>query len=63
QVVRVRSKEPDGWLSLGEAQVKAGQLEDAKKTVDHLLKTKWDKRFKNVDARARRLAQLVERSE
>ncbi|MEE9126731.1 MAG: tetratricopeptide repeat protein, partial [Planctomycetota bacterium] len=63
QVIRVRSKEPDGWLSLGQAQVKASQLEAAKKTVEHLLKTKWDKRFKNVHARARRLAQVVERSE
>lgn len=62
QVVRIRSREPDGWLSLGHAQVKAGQLDAARKTVDHLLKTEWDKRFENVDAQARQLAQLVERS-
>ena len=61
QVIRVRSREPEGWLGLGHAQLKAGQRDGVRKTVDHLLKTSWDKRFGDVHSKARRLGQMVQR--
>ena len=55
QVVRCRAEEPDGWLRLARAQIRAGNPEGARGTVDHLLETKWEKRFGDVKVKAAKL--------
>ncbi len=62
QVVRCRAEEPDGWLGLARAQIRAGDLEEARKAVDHLLETTWEKRFGDVKAKAAKLLEEVNRS-
>ncbi|MFQ5503343.1 MAG: tetratricopeptide repeat protein, partial [Planctomycetota bacterium] len=60
QVVRVRSLEPDGWLALARVQVRSGRRDAAKETLQHVLESKWEDRFGDVHAQARRLlAQLA----
>jgi tetratricopeptide (TPR) repeat protein len=51
-VVRARSLEPDGWLSLAVALGKAGDAEGARATLDEVLARTWDERFGDVRARA-----------
>ncbi|MCA8955533.1 MAG: tetratricopeptide repeat protein [Planctomycetes bacterium] len=62
QVVRVRSLEPDGWLSLASAQIDAGQLDEAAKTLQHVLSTKWEARFQDVHRKARALQDRLRRA-
>ena len=52
QVVRIRTDEPAGWLALASAQIKAGEREAARKTLQHVLDTGWESRFGNVKGRA-----------
>jgi len=52
QVVRVRTDEPDGWLALARSQLRAGDRDDAERTLREILKTKWDERFGDVESRA-----------
>jgi predicted negative regulator of RcsB-dependent stress response len=54
-VVRIRTDEPVGWLSLGRAQLKAGRVEEARATLEHVLAQRWDKRFGDVHGEARKL--------
>ena len=49
-------------MSRATAQMHAGNKDDALKTVQHLRDTKWEARFKNVHAQARRLKQIIEAS-
>ena len=55
QVVRCRAEEPDGWFNLARAQIQAGDPAGARKTVDHLLETKWEDRFGDVKKKAAEL--------
>ena len=55
QVVRVRTDEPDGWLALAQAQVRAGDRNAAVKTLEQVIDNKWDQRFGDVKKRALRL--------
>jgi len=55
QVVRIRTDEPVGWLSLAKAQLKAGRTEKARATLKHVLSRKWDARFGDVHDKARKL--------
>ena len=61
QVVRVRTDEPAGWLGLATAQIHAGDLEGAKKTLDHVETATWDARFPDVGSKARTLRRLLDR--
>ncbi|MCZ6787448.1 MAG: hypothetical protein O7E54_09840 [Planctomycetota bacterium] len=56
QVVRVRRDEPDGWIMLAKAQIAAGQTEEARKTLKHILATEWAARFGDV---GKRLASVI----
>jgi len=60
QVVRCRAEEPDGWLELARSQIRAGDPGAARKTLDHLMTEKWEKRFGDVKAQAARLLEQVE---
>ena len=55
QVVRVRSDEPEGWLALARAQICERRFEPARETLDHVMKTEWDRRFGDVRRRAGRM--------
>ncbi|HET6202452.1 MAG TPA: VIT domain-containing protein [Planctomycetota bacterium] len=55
QVVRARTNEPEGWLALARAQVRAGDKEGAKETLRRILQTKWEDRFGDVGAQAVRI--------
>jgi hypothetical protein len=56
QVIRCRTDEPTGYLGLAEALIQNKEYTEAKKTIDHLLKTEWPSHFENVyrDAEALR---------
>ena len=41
QVIRVRTDEPDGWLNLSASQIAAGDKDGARKTLRHIMTTKW----------------------
>ena len=53
QVVRVRKLEPEGWLSLAEAQIAAREFDGAQETLQHVLDTLW--RDGRADARRQAL--------
>ena len=55
QVVRARAEEPDGWLSLAQAQVKASRIAKARETLQGILSRTWPERFGEVHARASEL--------
>ncbi|MHC4160897.1 MAG: VIT domain-containing protein [Planctomycetota bacterium] len=55
QVVRIRTDEPEGWLSLALAQIRTGRLLEARATLEHVLATQWDERFGDVHDKARKL--------
>ena len=55
QVTRIRSLEPDGWLSLASAQIKAGDKSQARSTLDTILKKSWHSRFGNVRSKAAKI--------
>jgi tetratricopeptide (TPR) repeat protein len=55
QVVRVRTDEPEGWLALARAQIQLRRFGPARETLDHVLKTEWDRRFGDVQRQAGRL--------
>ena len=55
QVVRVRTGEPEGWFSLAQAQVRAGDRNAAVKTLEQVIDNQWDQRFGNVKKRALQL--------
>ena len=52
QVIRVRTDEPNGWLSLSRAQVLAGEKTAAIKTLQQVIATQWDSRFGDVKRKA-----------
>jgi tetratricopeptide (TPR) repeat protein len=54
-VVRIRSFEPAGWLSLAGAQIRAGRKDDARTTLGHVLGSSWDPRYGSVKRNAARL--------
>jgi len=60
QVIRVRTLEPDGWLGLARSQIHAGELDGAKKSIKHVLDTKWEARFKTAKTKARGLERLLQ---
>ncbi len=62
RVIGVRPEEPDGWLGLASAQIKAGRRTAAKKTLDHLFTNDWHRRFgKQPRQNARELAKKLKR--
>jgi tetratricopeptide (TPR) repeat protein len=54
-VVRVRSKEPTGYLGLGKCLLQAGQRDEARKILEEFLGEDWPARFGDVKAQARAL--------
>ena len=61
-VVRIRSLEPTGHLRLAAAQIKLEQWDEARLTVDTLLKRDWPERFGDVQREARTLAKQIDRA-
>ena len=59
QVIRVRSLEPDGWLGLANSQIHARDYDGARESIEHVLKTKWEARFKDAKTRARGLKRVL----
>jgi hypothetical protein len=53
--VRCQRDDPTDWLGLARAQRAAGQREEARKTLEHVLATTWDARFGDVKAQAAKL--------
>jgi len=52
QVIRVRTKEPAGWMGLARTQIAAGKKAAAKKTLEELLGGTWEPRFRKVREQA-----------
>ncbi|MCC7139499.1 MAG: tetratricopeptide repeat protein [Planctomycetes bacterium] len=52
QVVRIRSDEPEGWLSLAAALLETGDKAGARTALDRVLAGTWDERFGDVKAKA-----------
>jgi predicted Zn-dependent protease len=55
QVIRVRSKEPTGYLGLAKALLAAGEKSAAREPLEHLLSQEWESRFGDVKVEARDL--------
>jgi len=55
QVIRIRTDEPAGWLSLARAQIAGGREAEARETLQKVLSTRWEQRFGNVHLQASRL--------
>ncbi|HAK94427.1 MAG TPA: hypothetical protein DCM87_05360 [Planctomycetes bacterium] len=60
-VVRIRSKEPAGYLGLGRCLLHAGQGEEARKVLEDFLGEDWHPRFGDVKAQARELMRRLEK--
>ncbi len=58
-VIRARMKEPEGWLGLAEALSMTKNLDEAQKTIEHVLNTKWEKRFGDAHERAREIQRKI----
>ncbi len=54
-VIRVRSREPGGYLGLARSLIGAGRPQEAREPIDHVLGTPWPERFGDVRAQARDL--------
>ena len=54
-VVRIRALEPQGWLALAKAQLRAGLQQDARATLEHVLTHTWEERFGDVKRQAAEL--------
>jgi tetratricopeptide (TPR) repeat protein len=52
QVIRVRSREPGGYLGLARSLIGAGRPQEAREPIDHLLGTQWPERNGVVRAEA-----------
>jgi tetratricopeptide (TPR) repeat protein len=64
QVVRIRSKEPIGWLGLARVYVKQRDKKSATEVLQKILGGEWEARFGDVKAEARSLLKQVgERAE
>jgi tetratricopeptide (TPR) repeat protein len=59
QVARIRSLEPDGWLDLADALIKAKRMDEARRILEHVLKTKWDRRFRKVMEKTSRILRRI----
>ena len=55
QVVRVRTKEPTGYLGLAKALLAAGDRKSAREPLEKLLGGEWEARFGDVKTEAREL--------
>ncbi len=60
QVIRVRSKEPTGYLGLARALLAAGEKKAAREPLETLIGGTWEERFGDVKAEARELLRRVE---
>ncbi len=60
-VIRVRTKEPGGWLGLANAQIQAKDFAGARVSVEVLRKTDWPVRFSDVRSQADALAGRIPR--
>jgi len=60
QVIRVRTKEPDGYLGLGRALIAAGLAADAREVLDGVLSQTWPPRFGNPHREAKELLAELE---
>ncbi|MBI4601245.1 MAG: hypothetical protein HY721_04710 [Planctomycetes bacterium] len=61
QVVRVRSREPGGYVGLGRALLGAGRPAEAREALERVLRESWHPRFGDVHAEARKLVQRLQR--
>ncbi len=52
QVVRTDRLNPTGWIALAKALLEIEQTDDARKALDHVLKTDWEPRFKKAKTEA-----------
>lgn len=59
QVVRIRSKEPTGWLGLAEALIFLERWDEARDVVRILLGAGWPERFGDVHAQSEQLLRRI----
>ncbi|MFZ4394433.1 MAG: VIT domain-containing protein [Kiritimatiellia bacterium] len=60
QVARIRALEPTGLLKLAEAQIHEQRWNDARQTIDTLLRKEWPDRYSNVCQQAQNLKARME---
>ncbi|MBN1418812.1 MAG: hypothetical protein JXP34_08550, partial [Planctomycetes bacterium] len=61
QVIRVRSKEPAGYLGLAEALIGSGDPAKAREVLEDVLRKTWDARFGDIHGQARKLLERIPR--
>jgi len=52
QVVRTDPLDPTGWLARARLEAQLGRTAAARKTLEHVLATKWEARFGDVRTEA-----------
>ncbi|MBN1443669.1 MAG: hypothetical protein JXA90_13250, partial [Planctomycetes bacterium] len=61
-VIRIRSKEPAGYLGLAESLIGAGESAQAREVLEDVLRKDWHPRFGDVHGEARKLIGRLPRS-
>ena len=58
-VIRIRSREPGGYLGLAQALISAGDRDGARDVLEKIIATDWPSRFENERNKARELLQQI----
>jgi hypothetical protein len=61
-VIRIRSKEPTGYLGLAKVLLRFGDRVEVKEILSHLLKSDWPSRFGDVRSQAQQIQEELERN-
>lgn len=54
-VIRIRSREPGGYLGLAQALIAAGETKEAREVLEKVVTTDWPARFENARNQAREM--------
>ncbi len=60
QVVRTERLDPTGWLALARILIRTGEGDEARRALDHVMKTTWEARFGDVKKQAADLRRQLE---
>ncbi len=60
-VIRIRSREPVGYLGLAQSLISAGEMKEAREVVEKVIATDWPARFENERNKAREMLTQIKR--
>jgi len=62
EVMRIRTKEPTGYIRLVKVLIRSGKLDEAQPVIETLRRTTWPDRFSNVAKEIRQIEQLMRKA-